>query len=221
MPALLPLILSLAPELARLLAGDRAGTITSRATDLVRTVTGTDDPDAAAVVLQDPAKAAELRIRLAEIAAEAETARLQAVLADAAGARAQTVQLAQAGSSIAWAAPVVSLIVVAGFFACVWLLMLSPRAWDERTAALLNVLFGALTIGFGQVTNYWLGSSAGSKASGDAVRAIATSQPGPAANQATVATTAPVTVNPPPPSPPGTTADDLNAGELARAQGAR
>ncbi|MDN4590253.1 hypothetical protein DBA29_17320 [Xenophilus aerolatus] len=97
----------------------------------------------------------------------------QASLADAQNARQQTVALAQAGSNIAWAPVVISTIITLGFFACVVLLFVIDRAWDERQANLLNTLFGGLLLGFGQVCNYWLGSSAGSKRSGDAVRKLA------------------------------------------------
>lgn len=118
-------------------------------------------------------KAAEqqFQIELERIDAARETAALQ----DTQGARQQTVSLAETGSSIAWAAPVISTVIVAGFFGCVALLFVLERNWDERTANLLNVLFGALIPGFSQVCNYWLGSSAGSKRAGDAVRTIAES----------------------------------------------
>lgn len=102
-----------------------------------------------------------------------DSARDAAALQDAQSARQQTVSLAEAGSGIAWAAPVISTVIVSGFFACVALLFIIDRTWDERTANLLNVLFGALIPGFAQVCNYWLGSSAGSKRAGDAVRKIA------------------------------------------------
>lgn len=102
-----------------------------------------------------------------------ESARESAAMADTASAREQTVALAETKSSIAWAAPVISTVIVSGFFACVALLFIIERTWDERTANLLNVLFGALIPGFSQVCNYWLGSSAGSKRAGDAVRKIA------------------------------------------------
>lgn len=102
--------------------------------------------------------------------------REQAGLQDVQSARQQTVALAQAGSSIGWAPVVISAIITTGFFTCVYLLFLVDRNWDERTANLLNVLFGALTVTFTQVANYWLGSSAGSKRSGDAVRKLAEMQ---------------------------------------------
>lgn len=92
---------------------------------------------------------------------------------DTKSARQQTVDLAKEGSAIAWGAPVVSVMIVGGFFIAVYMLFIMERVWDERTANLLNVLFGALTVSFTGVTQYWLGSSAGSKRAGDAVRRIA------------------------------------------------
>ncbi|MGI4776974.1 MAG: hypothetical protein ACRYGA_02455 [Janthinobacterium lividum] len=105
--------------------------------------------------------------------AKVDQAREGAFMADTQNARQQTVELARENASIAWAAPVISTVIVAGFFACIAMLFLFPREWDERTSNLLNVLFGALIPGFVQVTTYWLGSSAGSKRAGDAVRRIA------------------------------------------------
>lgn len=104
-----------------------------------------------------------------------DAAREVAALEDTKSARQQTISLAESSSSIAWAAPIISTVIVSGFFICVALLFVVQRTWDERTANLLNVLFGALIPGFSQVCNYWLGSSAGSKRSGDAMRKIAES----------------------------------------------
>lgn len=91
------------------------------------------------------------------------------------------------------AAAIISLVIVVGFFGVLMTLLAVERVWDERATTLINVVLGALTAGFVQVVNYWLGSSAGSKRSGDAVRAIAERQ--------------------------AVTADDLNARELRRVQG--
>lgn len=116
----------------------------------------------------------QFQLELERIDASRESAGLQ----DIQSARQQTVALAQAASNIAWAAPVISTVIILGFFACVALLFIVDRTWDERTANLLNVLFGALIPGFAQVCNYWLGSSAGSKRAGDSVRKIAESARG-------------------------------------------
>src|ERR1700712_3861442 len=75
MLAIMPLILSLAPEIARWIGGNQAAGVTAAVADAVRSVAGTDNPeDAAKALAADPTKAAELRVQLAKIAADAETA---------------------------------------------------------------------------------------------------------------------------------------------------
>jgi Glycosyl hydrolase 108/Predicted Peptidoglycan domain len=78
------------PDLIKIIAGDRAGKIADTVAEAVTTATGTDDPQAAQrKIEQDPAIAALLRVKLAEIAlqetrlqnekeAAERTARLQA-----------------------------------------------------------------------------------------------------------------------------------------------
>jgi len=202
MAPLIAAALGLAPVLLDALAGKRAGEVAGKVVDVVRDVTGSDDPGAIAGL--PPEQRAALQERLVSIALEER----RAELADVADARAQTVSLAQSGSSIAWAAPVISVVITAGFFGAVFLMLLSPQAYDERTAVLVNVVLAALTLGFAQVTNYWLGSSSGSKRSGDAVREMATRPLAMPAPPVAIATTGPVS-----------TTDDLNAASLARARG--
>jgi hypothetical protein len=211
MGPLIPLALSLVPSLAKWFGGDTAGEVATRAASVVQAVTGSDDPQQAAVVISDPAKAAELRIALAKIEADAEQAARASLLADVAGARSQTVALAQTGSPMAWAAPAISCVVVAGFLSCTLAMLFIERIWDERTAGLLNTLYGALILGFGQVTNYWLGSSAGSKRAGDAVREIAVSQGVRPAQAPSVAIATTGTVN----------ADSLNDASLTAVRSGR
>lgn len=116
-------------------------------------------------------KAAEqsFQVELARV----EQAREAAAIDDTKSARQQTVDLAKEASAIAWGAPAVSALVVAGYFFCIYRLFLVSDDLPANAFQLLNVMFGALSIAFGQVTNYWMGSSAGSKRSGDAVRKIA------------------------------------------------
>lgn len=169
--ALIPILAPLIPQIASWLGGDDAEDVARQVTAAVSSVAGSTDPAVVAATIADPQRGGQLAAELARIAAEraraereAQIAEITARLADTADARRQTVTLAQAGSRIAWAAPVMSLVILAGFFACLGMMFLIERTWDERTAALLNVLFGALTISFGQVCNYWLGSSRGSAA---------------------------------------------------------
>lgn len=168
---LIPLLAPLVPRIAEWIGGDDAEDVARQVTGVVTAIAGSTDPAAVAAVISDPQRGPQLAADLARIAAErakaeedARTARIVAALADTADARRQTVTLAQAGSRIAWAAPIMSLVILGGFFACLAMMFLIERTWDERTAALLNALFGALTISFGQVCNYWLGSSRGSAA---------------------------------------------------------
>ncbi len=64
------------PELIKLIAGDRAGKVADSVAEAVSTATGTTDPQAAQKKIdEDPAVAAALRIKLAEIALQ--EARLQ------------------------------------------------------------------------------------------------------------------------------------------------
>lgn len=192
MAPLVALGISLLPTLARLLAGDRAGEAAAAIAGAVRQATGTDDPGAAEAKLsQDPAAAAALRIRLAEIAlegerlqAEAEERRRRAEL-EALGARLQDVQgargtmlgLAQAGSALSWGAATVSAIVTTGFFATLAAFIFrTPDPGDQQAWSLLNIAVGALVAGFTAVVNFWIGSSQGSRDKDETVRQLARQQ---------------------------------------------
>lgn len=170
---------AVAPGLATALGGPLAGAAVKVIADKVLGRPDASEADVAAALAASTLsgeqivalKSAEQQFQLELERIDA--ARESAAMADTASARTQTVSLAQAGSGIAWAPVVISAMIVCGFFTCVALLFGVERTWDERTANLLNVLFGALIPGFTQVCNYWLGSSAGSKRAGDSVRKIA------------------------------------------------
>jgi hypothetical protein len=133
----------------------------------VQAVTGTDQPEQQVAALANPDVANELRVKLAAIAAARAAAadkaaqdRLAAHLADVANARATTVQLAQSGSTLAWGAPAVSVIVLLTFGAVVALTLL--RSLPQGAEPVLNVLLGTLGAMATSVVTYWVGSSAGS-----------------------------------------------------------
>ena len=170
------------PDLIRLIAGDKAGTVAAAVTQTVADVTKTADPAAALKALEsDASVASELRARLAQIALDAqktqndaaeqvhqaELAGLQATLGDTKDARGGMADLVQAHSSIAWGAPVVSVVVTAGFFAILALLMVfgrrSPPRAGETVTQILTISVGTLATGFATVVNFWLGSSQGSR----------------------------------------------------------
>ena len=179
---LIPLALSVAPELARWLFGGTAEKTTAAVAAVVQTVTGTTEAGMAqAAVARDPKVAADLRMALARIAAEAEAgaraadlAALQAQLADVAGARAQTVALAAARSAVAWGAPIVSFIVLV-VFGCLSYMIVTKRL-PEGDAPIL-IAGGLLTMAKDAVA-YWLGSSAGSKDKDETIRQAQTALAG-------------------------------------------
>lgn len=118
-------------------------------------------------------KLKEAENTLAVEMAKVDQASQAAAIDDTKSARQQTVDLAKEASPIAWGAPVVSTLIVAGYFFCIYRLFIVQSDLPANAFQLLNVMFGALSIAFGQVCNYWLGSSAGSRRSTDTVRRIA------------------------------------------------
>lgn len=166
---LIPLVLSIAPEIAKWLFGDDAAKVTTQVAGVVQQVAGTVDPDIAATRLAgDPAMANDLRVKLAQIAAdreraqrEADQAALAAQLADVANARAQTVALAQAGSRAVWAPVVISAAVLVTFGVVMYVSL--TRAMPAGSETVLNMLLGTLAAMATSVVSYWVGSSRGSE----------------------------------------------------------
>lgn len=160
MPALLltllPMLMKYAPDLIGLAFGGNAQAVVEKVGQAASDVFGTTNPDAiAAAATADPGKAEAFQTRL-----QAETDQLKAELADVQNARSATTALVEAGSSIAWGAPVVSVAVTVGFIGLLAVMML--RVVPDTSV--VNVLVGTLATAFGSVVNYWLGSSAGSHA---------------------------------------------------------
>lgn len=155
MDDLIPLALSIAPELARWLSGDGAETIKTAVVKAVQAVAGTADPAAAGTMLQQtPAAHAKLRVLLAQIAATRENAAQTAALT--AAAKGQT----SARATPAWSAPIVSTVVLLTFgTVMVLVLTLGLPAGNETVA---NMLLGTLAAMATSVVSYWVGSSAGS-----------------------------------------------------------
>ena len=169
MGALIPLAISLAPEIGKWLFGDKGEQTAAAVAQVVQAVTGTtDDAVAQQVIARDPAVAAKLRVQLAQLAAQHEQAarqadldELSARLKDVQDARAQTVSLAHAGSAVQWAAPVVSAIVLATFGIVMWAAL--TRVLPAGSETILNMLLGTLAAMATSVVGYWVGSSAGSE----------------------------------------------------------
>lgn len=169
MPPIIRLLLQYAPDLIGLFAGDKAGTAAEKVAGAAKVVFGTDDPKAVQAQIEANPKLAEVFVEQART----DLLFFQIEVGDVQNARQQTVDLAKAGSSISWGPVMLSAIVTIGFFAVMALLFWVTVDLPPNIFQLLTVLFGALIPAFSQVCNYWLGSSSGSKRSGDAVRAIA------------------------------------------------
>lgn len=165
-----------APLLSTAIGGP-VGALASAALGALAEALGTPaTPDAVAKEIENnPQAAATVR----KIEAEQAPDMLKAYLADVQDARQQTVKLVESGSSIAWGAPVISVLIVVGFLGLVAGLLFK----SVPDSQVVLVLFGALSQAFGTVTAYWLGSSAGSARAGDAIRAIAQQATTPTAGQ--------------------------------------
>lgn len=175
------------PALGTILGGPLGGTIGSVLGRSIAGALGTEPtPEAISAVVQaDPETA---RVRLAEIEAQnqdaaEETKRLQARLADVQDARHQTVALAQTGSSATWGAPLMSAASFACFLAFTIALFFIQSEIPDKLYTLINAGYGAILIWVGQSMNYWLGSSDGSRRSGDVLRAVAANANSPSAAQ--------------------------------------
>ncbi len=192
---LISLASSVVPELIGLFGGKRAGEVATKVADVVQTITGTDDPAAAAEAIKtDPAKATELRVRLEEI----KQRYVELQIADAKSEREAMIETLKqevldrqrASSTMLealrqqdWAARlvgltpmIVSAMVLLGFFVFTIWMLTAPPYGDQSVVTLLNVLIGALVAGFTAVINFWLGSSQGSRDKDKAVIALQEAQ---------------------------------------------
>ncbi len=185
---LIPLAISLVPELIRLISGDKAGSVATSVANVVTEVTGTSDPGAAREKLaHEPALTDTLRIRLAEIALQAQAARDEAdekrrqadleqtrvANQNTSNARDLMSGLAGKGSWIAAAPVIVSAVVTTGFFAFLIVLMFNGlQNVGDVGAQIINIAVGSLTAGFATVISFWLGSSQGSRDKDVIARAI-------------------------------------------------
>ena len=164
----LPLILGLAPTVASWIMGDKTGAAVSKVTGIAREILGTDDANGIErAIAADPNLAMQFKIALVQAEADArrvEFETMQAQLADVASARTQTMELAKAGSAIAWGAPAVSLMSL-GLAGAVAYLVLFPDVNQAKwTETVVTMLVGAAINWVGMVQSYWLGSSSGSAA---------------------------------------------------------
>ena len=178
---LIPLAIQIAPTIAKWLFGNDGEKIVQQVATVVTQATGIAEPHTEAGVaaveaaLQaKPELGLQIQVQLAKIAADreaeanraAETARkaefdiLVAQITDTDSARKQTIALAQAGSKIAYGAPVVSSLVLLTF--AIVMALAFTRRLPDGSETILNILLGSLTAMATSVVSYWVGSSAGS-----------------------------------------------------------
>jgi lysozyme family protein len=181
MNPLIGVAMGLAPDIIKLIAGDKTGQLADQVGKVVADTVGTTNAGEAQTKLAaNPAAEAALRQKLAELALEATKAqnadagqRAQEALANTQSARSGLQALATTNSTIAWTAPTISYLVIGGFFAflfvLVWLYWGKPvDNQNNFIVQIINIAVGALTAAFATVVNFWLGSSAGSRKKDDA-----------------------------------------------------
>jgi hypothetical protein len=183
--ALLPVILSLVPQLAGMIFGPKGEAATAKVAGVVQSVVGTNldlttaEGAAAAVtaIQGNPEAARELQAKLSELHQqmqqeldrEQDQARKDALdelktrTADTGSARDMAVSLASAHSSLAYGGAVLSVIIVIGFTFITWFVLGKgiAQTGDNQIGYVLVGTLGAMAT---QVANYWLGSSQSSNA---------------------------------------------------------
>jgi hypothetical protein len=179
---LIPLVLSLAPQLAGMIFGSNGADATAKVAGVVQTVVGTVADlslpgGAAAAVAHIQANqqaAAELAAKLADLHlqmqkeqdAASDAARkdaldeLKARLGDTGSARDMATELAKAHSGLAYGGVVVSVVIVAAFGFTTYAVLTSHLSATDGQFG--SILVGTLAAMATQVANYWLGSSLGS-----------------------------------------------------------
>ena len=189
MSPLIGIAAAVLPDIIKLVAGDKTGQLEAQVGKAVSDTLGTANAaEAQTKLAADPAAQAALRQKLAELALEATKAQnadldqqRQYTLGNTQGARGALAELARTNTTIARTAPIISYLVIVGFFVflgvLVWLYKTGATAAPDGTASgdrnsfipqIINITVGALTAAFATVVNFWLGSSAGSQKKDDA-----------------------------------------------------
>lgn len=167
---LIPLALELLPTIGRWVAGDTGGRVATAAAQAIQTITGTDTPDAArAAIAADPALAAQVRIRLAEIEAEeekdrraTELAALTAELKGVADARARDLAL-QLGGRRNVRADILLIVACLGLVVCIIAAATGKIAADSAAMGMIISVAGVLAGCFKDAFGFEFGSSRSSE----------------------------------------------------------
>lgn len=180
--ALIPMVLSLAPQLAGLIFGSKGADVTAKVATVVQDVVGSvadlNAPGGAAAAVAhiqtNPQASADLAVKLAALhlqmqqaqdAAEqaerqAEMDEWKAQFGDLASARDMAAELAKSHSGLAYGSVVISVVIVAAFGWTTYSVLNGHLSASDGQFG--SVLVGTLAAMATQVANYWLGSSAGS-----------------------------------------------------------
>lgn len=153
------------------LGGPAGGIIGSAAGKMVADALGVPaTPEAVQQALSADPELAKAQLAALERSQQAELAELTARLADVQDARHTMAELARIEAPMAWGPVIVSCLVV--------LIVVGTVAAVGAGYMLdSSLVVGAVLAWMSQVISYWIGSSTGSKRSGDAVRAIAVQAP--------------------------------------------
>jgi uncharacterized membrane protein len=199
---LIPLVLSLAPQLAGMIFGSKGADATAKVAGVVQAVVGTvadlSAPGGAAAAVAhiqaNQQAAEELAAKLADLHlqmqkeqdASSEAARkdaldeLKARLGDTGSARDMATELAKTHSCLAYGGVVVSVVIVAAFGCTTYAVLTTHLSATDGQFG--SILVGTLAAMATQVANYWLGSSIGSTTKNallaNAQNNLATSVPG-------------------------------------------
>ena len=162
LPTLAKIAGGLLPPPLDLLAGPVVSMIASA---LGVDASAADAPDQIAAKINADPVSASVRLQPLENAhketLDAAQAELEARLRDVEDARATEVQLVKSGSTIQWAAPVVSVATVVGFFIIAAMVFSGRITADASPLALMIV--GAMISNSTTVVQFWLGSSQSSR----------------------------------------------------------
>ncbi len=142
-------IAKLSPKIATLLARQIGSRISAELGSLAQTFTRTPDfASAVTVFKEDPAKLTAF----------------EDVVATAARVASPSPNLGSPTAAYRWVIPIISGIILLGFFTLLGLLLRGNANWNNigDIKSVLFTLLGALGAAFTQVVNYWLGSSKGS-----------------------------------------------------------
>ena len=172
-PLALSALVSLVPSVADMIFGDKTGKAVEKVVNVAAPLLGLDPSKATAKEVDaalsglPPEKMADLRLALANLAAQERRAEREADLADlkahidnTVNARAQTIALANMGHKLAWAPAIVTAIVLTTFG---WVMHLVLTAkipvGQERIVDTMIGILGTLAVAS---VMYWVGSSRGS-----------------------------------------------------------